>query len=106
MIFIVVKQPVRPKYADDWVHLVNDFTTASRAEPGNISFEWFRSVDDPNVYVLVEAFRDADAGNAHVESAHFKAASEQLPNWLSGPPEIVHVEVPDDGWSRVAETTS
>jgi hypothetical protein len=36
VIFIVVKQPVRPEYADDWVELVDDFTTASWAEPGNI----------------------------------------------------------------------
>ena len=35
MIFIVVKQPVRAKYADDWPSLVEEFTTATRAEPGN-----------------------------------------------------------------------
>ena len=57
MIFNVVKQPVRPKYADDWPDLVHDYTMASRAEPGCIFFEWYRSVEDPNVYVLVEAFR-------------------------------------------------
>ena len=59
MIFNVVKQPVRPEYADDWAELVHDFTVASRAEPGCIFFDWYRSVEDPNVYVLVEAFRDA-----------------------------------------------
>ena len=66
MIFNVVKQPVRPKFADDWPALVHDFTAASRAEPGCIFFDWYRSVDEPNVYVLVEAFRDAAAGEAHV----------------------------------------
>lgn len=103
MIFIVVKQPVRPEYADDWVELVDDFTTASRGEPGNICFEWYRSVDDPNVYVLVEAFRDAAAGEAHVQSEHFKVASAQLRKWLAEVPEIVHVEAPGDGWSRMGE---
>ena len=75
MIFNVVKQPVRPKYADDWPDLVHHYTMASRAEPGCIFFEWYRSVEDPNVYVLVEAFRDAAAGAAHVESEHFKTAT-------------------------------
>ena len=103
MIFIVVKNPVRPEFADDWVDLVEEFTTASRAEPGNILFEWYRSVEDPNTYVLVEAFRDAAAGEAHVQSEHFKTASGQLRKWLAAVPDIVHVEAPGDGWARMGE---
>ena len=64
MIFIVVKQQVRSKYADNWLDLVAEFTAASRAEPGNICFEWYRSVEDPNLFVLVEAFTDAAAAQA------------------------------------------
>ena len=103
MIFIVVKNPVRPEFADDWVTLVDEFTSASRAEPGNILFEWYRSVDDPTVYLLVEAFRDAAAGEAHVQSEHFAAASAKLRKWLAAVPEIVHVEAPGDGWARMGE---
>lgn len=106
MIFIVVKQPVRAKYADDWPTLVSDFTAASRAEPGCLSFEWYRSADDPNLWVLIEAFVDEAAGRVHVESEHFKRASEQMPRWLAAAPEIVHVEVPGEGWSAVAEASS
>lgn len=101
MILIVVKQPVRPKYADDWLELVRDFTEASRAEPGCISFDWYRSGEDPNLWVLVEMFRDAAAGEAHVQSEHFKKAGEQLRRWLAAVPEIVHVEAPGDGWSQM-----
>ena len=103
MIFIVVKNPVRPEFADDWVDLVKEFTTASRAEPGNILFEWYRSVEDPNTYVLVEAFRDAAAGEAHVQSDHFRTATGQLRKWLAAVPEIVHVEAPGDGWAKMGE---
>lgn len=103
MILIVVKQPVRAKYADDFPNLVGEFTTASRAEPGCVSFDWYRSADDPNLYVLIEVFRDDAAGQAHVESAHFKAASEQMPRWLAAAPEIIHVNVPGNGWSDVSE---
>ena len=106
MILNVVKQPVRAKYADDFASLVGDFTTASRAEPGCISFDWYRSADDPNLWVLIELFRDEEAGKAHVESAHFAAASEQMPRWLAAAPDIIHVEVPGDSWSEVAEASS
>jgi quinol monooxygenase YgiN len=103
MIFNVVKQPVRAKYADEWPALVEEFTTATRAETGNISFDWYRSADDPNLWVLIEAFRDAEAGEAHVRSAHFKAAMSQFPRLLAGVPEVINVEVPGDGWARVSE---
>ncbi|HOZ57019.1 MAG TPA: putative quinol monooxygenase, partial [Nakamurella multipartita] len=71
MIFITVKWPVKPEHADQWLDLVKDFTEATRAEPGNLWFDWSRSVDDPNEYVLVEAFQD-DAAEAHVSAPHFK----------------------------------
>jgi quinol monooxygenase YgiN len=103
MIFIVVKQPVRSKYADEWPSLVEEFTTSTRAEPGNISFDWYRSAEDPNLWVLIEVFRDAEAGEAHVQSAHFKEAMSQMPRLLAGVPEIIHVEVPGDSWARVSE---
>jgi quinol monooxygenase YgiN len=102
MILIVVKNPIRPERADEFPELVRDFTAATRAEPGNVCFDWYRSVDDPNEYVLVEAFADAAAGEAHVGSDHFQAAMTMLPTLLAGVPEIVNVEVPD-GWSRMAE---
>ncbi len=105
MIFIVVKQPVRAKYADEFPSLIEEFTNSTRAEPGNISYDWYRSADDPNLWVLIEAYRDREAGDAHVQSAHFKAAMEQMPRWLAAAPEIIHVEVPGDTWDAVSEGT-
>jgi quinol monooxygenase YgiN len=103
MIFIVVKFTVLPEYADDWVDRVRRFTDATRAEPGNLWVDWSRSVDDPNQYVLLEAFRDGEAGAAHVGSDHFKAAVREQPAFLAAIPEIVNVEVPGTEWSRLAE---
>ena len=103
MIFIVARHAIRPEAAEAFPRLMEGFTAATRAEPGCISFEWSRSTDDPRVYFLVEAFRDAAAGEAHVSSAHFKAAIARLPEFLIEPPEIVHADLPADGWSRMAE---
>jgi len=103
MILIVARHLVRPEYADDFRSLVAEFTAATRAEPGTISFEWSRSTDDPAVYFLIEAFRDAAAGQAHVTSGHFKAAIARLPGLLAESPEIIHADITADGWSRMAE---
>jgi quinol monooxygenase YgiN len=105
MIFITVKFTIRPERSGEWMSLVDDFTTATRAEPGNIFFEWSRSVDDPNQFVLVEAFRDG-AGEAHVNSDHFKAAMAWLPDVVATTPDIVSIQdVPGEGWSKMGEVT-
>jgi quinol monooxygenase YgiN len=103
MIFIVVKFAVRPEYADDWLERARSFTDATRAEPGNLWFDWSRMVDDPSRYVLLEAFRDGAAGAEHVGTEHFKAAIKELPAFLVATPEIVNVEVPGTEWSALAE---
>jgi quinol monooxygenase YgiN len=103
MIFIVVKWPIKAEHADDWLSLVDDFTQATRAEPGNLFFEWNRSVDDPTVFTLVEAFRDGDAGGAHVGSDHFQKAVGWMPDYVAATPSIVHTEVPQQGWGEMGE---
>ncbi len=103
MILIVVKNPVKHEHADAWPTLMAEFTAATRAEEGNVSFDWFRSPEDPDLWLLVEVFRDADAGRAHVESAHFQKATSVLPGYLAGTPEIIHMDAPGDGWGRMAE---
>jgi quinol monooxygenase YgiN len=81
---------------------MDGFTAATRAEPGNIGFDLSRDVEDPNAYVLIEAFRDGAAGAEHVGSEHFRAAMALLPGLIAEVPEIVNVEVPD-GWGRMSE---
>ena len=61
MYFIVVKFRVKDEFSADWAELSRPFTEATRAEPGNMWFDWSRSLDDPNEYVLVEAFAEAPA---------------------------------------------
>ncbi|MEJ3658319.1 putative quinol monooxygenase [Actinomycetes bacterium KLBMP 9759] len=105
MIFIVVKFTIRPERSDEWISLAEDFTNATRAEPGNIFFEWSRSVDDPNQFVLVEAFRDG-AGEAHVTSDHFKAAMGWMPDVVATTPDIVSIQgVDGEGWGKMGEIT-
>ncbi|HWG64064.1 MAG TPA: putative quinol monooxygenase [Streptosporangiaceae bacterium] len=103
MIFIVVKWKIRPEKSDDWLSIVDDFTQGTRGEPGNLFFEWSRSVADPNEFVLVEGFADDNAGSAHVSSDHFKAAMATLPSAIAETPRIINVKVPGDDWNRMAE---
>ncbi len=103
MIFITAKFRVRPEEAERWPEISEAFTQATRSEPGCLWFDWSRSLDDPTEYVLVEAFRDDQAGAAHVRSAHFKRAQETLPAHLAETPRIINVTVQQEDWSLLGE---
>ncbi len=103
MIVIAAKFRVLPQHADQWPEISADFTRATRDEPGCLWFDWSRSLDDATEYVLVEAFRDDDAGAAHVGSAHFRDAQKTLPPHLAETPRIVNATVPGHDWSLLGE---
>ncbi|HEY0226909.1 MAG TPA: putative quinol monooxygenase [Mycobacterium sp.] len=103
MIFIVVKFETKPEWTDRWPELVASFTAATRAEAGNLWFEWSRSLDNSAEYVLVEAFRDGEAGGVHVNSDHFKQAMQDLPQALASTPKIISQTIEASGWSEMGE---
>lgn len=103
MIFIVVKFETKPEWAQRWPEFVAAFTAATRAEEGNLWFDWSRSLDNPAEYVLVEAFRDGDAGGVHVNSDHFKQAMKEIPQALKSTPKIISQTVDATGWSAMTE---
>jgi quinol monooxygenase YgiN len=103
MIFITAKFQVRPEDAEVWPQIAGEFTEATRKEPGCLWFDWSRSLDDPDEYVLVEAFRDGDAAVAHVTSEHFKKAQQTLPPHLLRTPKIVNFTIPQEDWSLLGE---
>ncbi len=103
MILINVKYKVRPEFADTFLQEVSWFTEATRAEEGNIFFDWFRDPENANEYLLIEAFQD-DADVAHVESEHFKRACDEMPKYLLETPEIINTKIPGKTeWDRMAE---
>jgi quinol monooxygenase YgiN len=103
MIFITAKFQIKPEDADDWPAIAAAFTQATRSEPGCLWFDWSRSLDDPHEYVLVEAFRDGDAGAAHVNSGHFKQAQQDLPSHLVATPKIISQAIDQNDWSDLGE---
>lgn len=102
MIFIVVKFNVKPDWSDQWSELTKTFTEATRAEPGNLWFDWSRSIENPHEFVLVEAFED-DAAAEHVQSAHFKQAMQDMAPALVETPHIISRQIEGDAWDRMGE---
>lgn len=106
MILITVKTKVKPGSAEAYLAANRPFLEATRREPGNKWYEQFRSVDDPDTILTLEAFDDAAAGEAHVGSDHFQqyVDDNQTKPLVAEVPDILYVDVPDrDGWDKMAE---
>ena len=105
MIFIVVKWRPKAEYVENFIDEVAEFTAATRNEPGNLFFDWSRSVADPSEYVLVEGFRDGQAGKEHVTSEHFKKFVADAPALLASTPLIISHEIDAADWGEMGEIT-
>jgi quinol monooxygenase YgiN len=103
LIFIAAKFRVLPQHADRWIEISQAFTTATRSEPGCRWFDWSRSLENSTEFVLIEAFRDEQAGAAHVASEHFREAQRTLPPYLAETPRIINATVPQEDWSLLGE---
>ncbi|WP_431710943.1 putative quinol monooxygenase [Glutamicibacter uratoxydans] len=103
MYFIVVKFQVKPEFTEGFMERVADYTAKTRAEEGNLWFDWSISVENPNEYVLVEAFRDDEAAAAHVNSAHFSEGLEAMRPALVATPKIVSRKVDGEDWDDMGE---
>ena len=106
MILINVKFPVRPEKAHEWAELAARYADAVNAEDGCLYFEWARLVDEPDTWVAIEGFRDADAGGAHTQTAHFAEFIELAPELVEDQPSIIYIDAPEvDGWGAMGEIT-
>lgn len=102
MYFIVVKYQIKSESVEAWPEIVRKFTEATRAEPGNLFFEWSKSLEEENEYVLVEAFTD-DGAAPHVNSDHFAAGLDAMRPHLAETPRIISRQVEGNGWEPMGE---
>lgn len=58
------------------------------SEPGCNFYALHKSKTDPQLYVVLEQYKDMAAIKAHQESAHFKAGFAKMGPLLGGAPEI------------------
>ena len=104
MILIVIKFPVRPDRVEEFRTQAAEYARAVNAEEGSLFFEWSRSLEDPETFVCVEGFRDAEAGAAHVGTDAFRRFVEQAPELVAAQPQIIYVDAPDvPGWGPMGE---
>lgn len=58
---------------------------ASVQEPGNLRFDLLESAEDPNYFILYEAYEDSAAAAAHKETAHYLEWREAVAPMMAEP---------------------
>jgi quinol monooxygenase YgiN len=65
----------------------------ARSEPGNVYYDLMVMADDPDVYVIVERYKDAAAVAAHGQSEQAKAMFARLGALMEGPPQADYMQL-------------
>lgn len=62
----------KPETADRVAELLEQLGKASRLEPDNLYYEWFRSAGNPQHFVILEKYKSADGLERHRQTGHFQ----------------------------------
>lgn len=57
----------------------------SIAEPGNLRFDVLQSKEDPNRFLLYEAYESDEAAAAHKKTAHYLSWRDAVEPWMARP---------------------
>ncbi|MEM5518233.1 putative quinol monooxygenase [Henriciella sp. AS95] len=62
-------------------------------EEGTLTYQLYRSKDDPQTYIFMEEYSNEDAMNAHSATEYFKALGAKLGPCLAGRPQIERYDI-------------
>ncbi|MGE5415780.1 MAG: antibiotic biosynthesis monooxygenase [Acidobacteriota bacterium] len=102
MIVTAVTIIVKEEHIDDFIQATIENHRNSVQEAGNYRFDFLRCKDDPNRFLLYEAYASDEAAAAHRETPHYLKWRETVADWMAKPREgIAHrVIMPEEknGW--------
>lgn len=84
---------VKPEHVEEFIKATRENHKQSVAEPENLRFDFLRSADDPNRFMLYEVYTGPEGATAHKETAHYKKWKETVAPWMEKPREGLKHEV-------------
>ena len=90
MIYVVATTKLKPESRDAFINGHKACTAETRKEKGCIAYDGHVSVNDPNVYVVVERWESRDDFNAHGRAPHMKVWRE-LSAPLKASPTVIEI---------------
>jgi len=91
---MVVKFRAKPGKSEEmkafWLEMQKE---VAKSEPGNVYYDLMVMPSDPDVYVIVERYKDAAAVAAHGQSEKAKAMFAKLGELMAGPPQADYLQL-------------
>jgi len=101
MLIVHVHVHVKPECVEAFKQATLANARESVKEPGIARFDAVQQQDDPTRFVLVEAYRDAQAPVAHKETGHYQVWRDAVAPMMAEPRSSVkfgNVFPDDQGW--------
>ncbi|MER5183298.1 antibiotic biosynthesis monooxygenase family protein [Streptomyces sp. NPDC002896] len=79
---VIARYRTKPGATEGVLDALTELATASRQEPGNLSYEFFRGIEDDRQVVILETYRGPEDFELHRQAPHFVeiGAGRILPN--------------------------
>ncbi|EQB16495.1 putative quinol monooxygenase [Novosphingobium lindaniclasticum] len=88
VVHLVARLVPRPGKADELAEAITDLLPQVRAEPGCIAYIAHESRDDPGVIVMIEAWANQAALDAHAAAPAFTGLAARFDSLLTEPPTL------------------
>ncbi len=88
----LVHVQVKPAHIEDFIAATRINHEASIQEPGNRRFDVLQSPENPEQFILYEAYVSAEAAATHKQTTHYLTWRDTVAEWMAEPRQGVHYE--------------
>jgi (4S)-4-hydroxy-5-phosphonooxypentane-2,3-dione isomerase len=85
MIVTCVHVHVKPEVADRFIEATIANHKKSLKEPGNLRFDLVRETEDPDRFMIYEAYESEEAATAHKKTPHYLEWRDKVAEWMAEP---------------------
>lgn len=85
MFVVCVHVHVKPENVEEFARATLENASSTVEEPGALRFDVLQQLDDPQRFVLYEAYVDEDGAKAHKQTAHYAKWRETVEPWMAEP---------------------
>ena len=94
MIGVVAKLKIQDGKQAEFEQVAKDLMAKVKAnEPGCLTYQLYKSKSDPQTYIFMEQYANAEALESHGKTEYFQAAGPKMATCLAGRPEIERYDI-------------
>lgn len=90
-VLIIATFTAKPGKGDALHEILNRCVVPSRKEAGNVHYDLYRSVENPDAFLFHETWKSADAIVEHEKQPHFLTLQNDVASLISAPPSVVKI---------------